>query len=62
LRAAERGEVDARVPPQVANSHSDYTVCTGCARVYWPGSHWRRLRERVLKLCAAIDSQGGPAP
>ena len=62
LRGAERGEVDAIVPPRVAGSQSGFTVCTGCARVYWPGSHWRRLRERVEALCAAIDAPDAPAP
>jgi len=28
-------------------------VCDGCARVFWEGSHWRRMRERVDALLAA---------
>lgn len=60
LRAAERREVYARIPPRVASGQSGFTVCTGCARVYWPGSHWRRLRARVEALCAAIDAPDAP--
>lgn len=57
LRAADRAEVDARIPPHVAASQSDYATCTGCARVYWRGSHWRRLQARVQALRAAIDAR-----
>lgn len=47
LRTAGRDEVAHRLPPRVAGEQSEFTLCTGCGRVYWPGSHWRRLRAVV---------------
>lgn len=50
LRQAEPAEVADRVPARVAAEQHAFTVCSGCARVYWPGSHWRRLRSLVDSL------------
>jgi uncharacterized protein with PIN domain len=55
LRPAGRSEVADRLPPRVAAEQSEFTLCTGCGRVYWPGSHWRRLRA-VIDAVAAEGS------
>lgn len=47
LRGASADEVADRVPPAVAAVQREYARCAGCGRVYWPGSHWRRLSARV---------------
>jgi len=47
LREARADEVAVRVPPAVAAVQRDYARCAGCGRVYWPGSHWRRLSALV---------------
>lgn len=52
LRPARREEVAARLPPDVVATHESFTLCTGCGRVYWQGSHWRRLRAVVEALMA----------
>jgi uncharacterized protein with PIN domain len=52
LRAATVDEAGGRIPPAVASQSPPLTLCTGCGRVYWPGSHWRRLRETVARMVA----------
>lgn len=47
LRAADRREVAHRVPETVLSSHQSFSHCPGCERVYWPGSHYERMRERL---------------
>lgn len=47
LREAVRSEVIERLPPRVAATQQRFTLCPGCDRVYWPGSHWERLRAVV---------------
>lgn len=47
LRKALAGEVVDRVPPAVAQVQREFARCAGCGRVYWPGSHWRRLSALV---------------
>ena len=53
LREVDRERVAAAVPPSVAERYPRFAVCDGCARVFWEGSHWRRMRERVDALLAA---------
>jgi hypothetical protein len=44
LRTADRREVAHRVPETVLSIHETYSRCAGCDRVYWPGSHYERMR------------------
>jgi uncharacterized protein with PIN domain len=44
---ADPHEVADRVPAPVVESHSEFRRCPGCGRIYWQGSHHRRLRRVV---------------
>lgn len=44
LDAAERLRL---LPPDVLDLPGPARQCPGCARVYWPGSHARRMREAL---------------
>ena len=56
LRAVDKAQVAARLPPGVCMRHERFAVCDGCARVFWEGSHWRRMHERVDALLVAAAS------
>jgi hypothetical protein len=45
LRTADRREVAHRVPETVLSLHQSFSHCPGCDRIYWPGSHYRQMRE-----------------
>lgn len=47
LRRATREEAETSVPEAGKTFHDEFLVCPGCQRVYWPGSHTRRM-ERTL--------------
>jgi uncharacterized protein with PIN domain/sulfur carrier protein ThiS len=47
LSSIEKGTVLHRLPPDVRDAHDRFTLCAGCGRVYWEGSHWRRMRAIV---------------
>lgn len=49
----EGARVADRVPPAVRKRQSRFMACTGCGRVYWEGSHWRRMREVLLRATSA---------
>lgn len=40
-------EAMARVPEEARALDGPFRVCPTCGRVYWPGSHVRRMRERL---------------
>ena len=52
------GEVEGRVPPGVAERYSTFLVCESCGHVYWPGSHFRRMREFLRRVRRGADHPG----
>jgi uncharacterized protein with PIN domain/DNA-directed RNA polymerase subunit RPC12/RpoP len=49
VRPVERMAVADRVPPRVWEREREFVECPGCGRVYWEGSHVRRMRS-VLRV------------
>ena len=39
-----------RVPFHVRAAQTRFAACPRCGRVYWPGSHWQRMQERLAAL------------
>ena len=50
LAPVEKSGVLDRLPPDVRAGHDRFTACTGCGRVYWEGSHWRRMRAVLVEV------------
>jgi uncharacterized protein with PIN domain len=50
LLPVTKEEVSTKVPPYVLSRHSDFTLCPHCDKVYWRGTHWRRMRERIDEI------------
>jgi uncharacterized protein with PIN domain len=64
LRAASPQEI-ARMPASSQAGGGPFTACPACGRVYWPGSHVRRLQARLDRLAAIsagaqVLAQDGP--
>lgn len=59
LRSVTKGEVEGRLPPAVRASQEEFTVCDCCGRVFWKGSHWKRM---AAMLDAAMDDDQLLAP
>ena len=53
LRGIDKAQIAARLPPRVLQRHERFAVCDGCARVFWEGTHWQRMRRLVDSLIAA---------
>jgi uncharacterized protein len=50
LQARAKEAVADRLPPYVRVTQERFYECPSCARVYWPGTHWERMRERIAAL------------
>jgi uncharacterized protein with PIN domain len=50
LTRIDAAEAVGRVPPIVAATYSEFSVCERCGRTFWRGSHW----ERMKKLAAEV--------
>jgi uncharacterized protein with PIN domain len=50
LEPRPRAAVLERLPPRVRAGQSRFSECPRCGRVYWPGTHWQRMRARLAAL------------
>jgi uncharacterized protein with PIN domain len=58
VQPVERTAVQDEVPERVWREQERFVRCPRCRRVYWEGSHTRRMRERLART---LDEEG-PAP
>jgi uncharacterized protein with PIN domain len=50
LQRVEREKIEDRVPAYVLDTEREFHMCPKCRKVFWPGTHWLRMRERVKQL------------
>ncbi len=50
LRPVGKEEVEERVPPYVLRRHEHFSLCPRCDKVYWRGTHWQRMWQRVDEI------------
>jgi hypothetical protein len=50
LRSVPKEAVWERIPPRTRRWLDDYFECVRCARLYWHGTHWQRIKERLGHL------------
>ena len=58
LQAVAKADVLHRLPPMVRVEQHTFSRCPRCARLYWPGSHWQRMRRRLDTLLAITHRRG----
>lgn len=47
LRAAAAAEIAESAPPHARENHENFRYCPACNKIYWEGSHARRMREAI---------------
>jgi uncharacterized protein with PIN domain len=58
LQILDREAARGRVPPYVAQTRKTFKSCPECRRVYWRGTHWRRMDEQLAQFrlqCAGSE-------
>jgi uncharacterized protein with PIN domain len=50
LEDVRKDQVGERIPPLVAELHNEFRQCRRCGRVYWKGSHYRRMEAWIQEL------------
>jgi len=54
LQAVDKATVLDGLPPSVRELHDEFNTCEACRRVFWKGSHHKRM-------CALLDAASGAA-
>ncbi len=65
LEVVCKEDVDTLVPEYVRQTATSFARCQLCGKVYWPGSHLSRMKEKIgfIKLQASkesLDSKHSP--
>lgn len=54
LDRVAKADVAERIPPKTLVWRDEYFVCRNCGKLFWHGTHWRRIVERLQ------ESTGNP--
>jgi uncharacterized protein with PIN domain len=52
LEVVSRADIAHRVPTYVLRTQTEFRLCPGCGRVYWPGSHLQGMRDQIARFAA----------
>ena len=47
LREVPKSAVDSALLPRTRQYYDRFEACSGCGRIYWKGSHWKRLTQAI---------------
>ena len=50
LLKRSKEQVKDRVPPYVFQTQNQYMECPGCHRIYWRGTHWQKMSEKLQEF------------
>jgi uncharacterized protein with PIN domain len=48
---AKKEEIVSNNPPKAAIYFQDFFQCNQCQRIYWKGSHYKRMLQTLNRLC-----------
>jgi uncharacterized protein with PIN domain len=50
LTERRQDEVRNRVPPYVFRTQDQYMECPACHRIFWRGTHWQAMKQKLNRL------------
>jgi uncharacterized protein with PIN domain len=59
LAPIDKADALPQLPPRVAAQFDRFSACQGCGRVYWEGSHWRRMRALIDDVLRGVAPAAG---
>ncbi len=54
LKESDKQGIKERVPPYVYDTQERFLECPSCGRVYWQGTHYRRIRAYLETLFSSL--------
>lgn len=62
LRAIDKALVLDGLPPSVRELHEEFTSCEACRRVFWKGSHHKRMQALLDTVTGGVTPGAGGEP
>jgi uncharacterized protein with PIN domain len=58
IKEIPKGNVEKLVPPTTFKLYQSFWVCTNsnCAKVYWHGSHWKKIEQTLESARKVLDA------
>lgn len=56
IHPIKKEKIQEKVPPKVFRYNNQFWHCPTCGKIYWKGSHWKKIQKKVKKL-RSITSQ-----
>ena len=50
LLERHKEEIKDRIPPYVFKTQEQYMECPACHRIYWRGTHWEAMMQRLKRF------------
>jgi hypothetical protein len=50
----EKSEIGTLVPEYVLKTQTEFTQCPHCHRIYWKGTHWKSMSEKIQKIAGIL--------
>lgn len=50
IQPIEKESVRSMVPPFIYQTHSEFSICPVCKRIYWEGTHWEQMSKKVEQI------------
>ena len=50
LERVEKDKILDKIPPKVKKFYNDFKICPICQQIYWPGSHYERMKKIIRDL------------
>jgi uncharacterized protein with PIN domain len=47
IQSVNKSEVVNRIPSKTIKYYNEFYECSGCARIYWNGSHYHRMQKKI---------------
>jgi len=47
LSKIDKKDVKNKAPPKVFENHKDFLFCNTCKKVYWKGTHYKKMLEKI---------------
>ena len=61
LQQIDKQAVLAMLPENVARHYDRFCTCPSCKRIFWEGSHWKRMRGWLDQLPNRIGPADSPS-
>ena len=59
IQSVEKMKIASRIPPATFKLYQSFWICTNasCTKVYWRGSHWKRIEETLENARLILESK-----